>query len=84
MRNLEIAYILAVPQGSQLPWFSHITFLHLQICFPLISSFLFSFFFSFSNKNYYHKQADEYSLQHVIHRRELASLCHEGALDILK
>ena len=52
----------------------------------LSSHLLFSllFFFSFSNKNQYHKQADEYSLQHVIHRNELASLCHEGALDIQK
>ena len=47
MRNLEIAYILAVLQASQLFWLRHIDFLYFQICFPLPSSLFFLSFFDY-------------------------------------
>lgn len=86
MRNLEIAYILAVFEASQLLWLRHIAFLHFQMCFPLLSSpLLFSpFFFFFEYALISHNRLMNAAYNIIIHRNESATLCHKGALDVLK
>lgn len=69
MRNMEIAYIVALLQASKLLWLRHIAFLHFQVCFPLLPSLL-PFFFDY--ELLYNKQTNAaYNI--IIHRNESAS-----------